>query len=107
MISWQKVKGYFNVNNWEYQKAGEEVNQLLPKEAIVIAPANGDTLFLFQTKRSGWPIGYYIPEKIEAGATHYISTNSNKETNELESKYHTIKKTSEYVLLDLTKPKDS
>ncbi len=107
MISWQKVKGYFNINNWEYQKAGEEVNQLLPKEAIVIAPANGDTLFLFQTKRSGWPIGYYIPEKIEAGATHYISTNSNKETNELESKYHTIKKTSEYVLLDLTKPKDS
>lgn len=105
-LSWQKVKGFFNVNNWEYQKAGEEANQLLPKDAKIIAPANGDTLFLFQTRRSGWPIGYYIPEKKEAGATHYISTNDNKETRELESQYHTIKKTSEYVLIDLTNPRE-
>ena len=106
-LSWIKVRGYFNVNNWEYQKAGVEANLLLPKEAVVIAPANGDTLFLFQTKRSGWPIGYYIPQKIEAGATHYISVNTDKETQELETKFHTIKKTDEFVIIDLTKPRDN
>lgn len=105
-LSWQQVKGFFNVNQWEYHKAGLEANLLLPTEAKVIAPAQGDTMFLFQTKRNGWPIGDHIEQKIDQGATHYITTNFNSEAEELEKKYLTVKKTSEFLILDLTAPKE-
>lgn len=104
-FGWQRVKGFYNVNNWEYLHTGEEVDQILPKDAKVIAPAMGDTMFLFQTRRSGWPIGFNISEKIEAGATHYVSTSYDDEARELEEKYLTIKKTSEFILIDLTTKK--
>jgi len=104
-LSWQQVKGFFNVNQWEFQKAGQEADLLLPPEAKVIAPAMGDTMFLFQTKRNGWPIGYDIDHKIAQGATHYISTNLDAEAIELEKKYITVKKTSEFLILDLTIPR--
>jgi len=104
-ISWSRIQGYFNVNHWEYLHAGEEVRQLIPPDSKIIAPAMGDTMFLFQTRRNGWPIGYNIKEKIEAGATHYVSTSYDDEARELEEKYLTVKKTSEFILIDLTKSK--
>ena len=105
LLSWLQVKGFFNVNQWEYHKAGIEANLLLPKNAKVIAPAMGDTMFLFQTQRNGWPIGGEINHKIQLGATHYITTNFDQEMHELEANYNTVKKTSEYIIIDLTTPK--
>lgn len=104
IISWQYVGGYFNVNHWEYVEAGKVVNQLTPSNALVIAPAFGDTSFLFQTNRTGWPIGFEIPDKVSKGATHYVTTSYDDEARELEKKYFTIIKTDKYLLLDLTKP---
>ena len=102
-FSWFKIKGYYNVNHWEYLKAGQAADKLLPADAKVIAHAMGDTMFLFQTRRTGWPIGFDIEKKITAGATHYVTTEFNYEAEELEKKYTTIKKTSEYLIIDLTK----
>ena len=102
IIGWFQVKGFYNVNNWEYLRAGQEADQLLPPESKVIAPAMGDTMFLFQTRRNGWPIGHHIEEKIELGATHYITTSFDKEAAQLEKKFITVKKTSEYMIIDLT-----
>lgn len=104
-LSWQEIKGFFNVNHWEYYKAGQEANLLLQPEAKIIAPAMGDTMFLFQTKRNGWPIGDNIDHKINQGATHYINTKFDSETKELEEKYTTIKKTSEFIIIDLKNKK--
>src|SRR5690606_1330054 len=56
--SWKNLSGYFNVNHWEYVEAGQAVDRLVPTDAKVIAPAFGDTIFLFQTNRTGWPIGF-------------------------------------------------
>jgi 4-amino-4-deoxy-L-arabinose transferase-like glycosyltransferase len=105
IISWQRVKGYFNVNHWEYYEVGQIVQQILPKEALVIAPAGGDTMFLFQTRRRGWPIGHNIKDKIDSGATHYVTTSYDQEAKELEQQYTTVKKTSDYLILDLTREK--
>jgi hypothetical protein len=104
-ISWTQIKGYYNVNHWEYLKAGQAADKLLPKDALVIAPAMGDTMFLFQTRRNGWPIGYNIDEKIKLGAQYYVSTSFDKEAQELEKKYTTVKKTTEYIIIDLTNPR--
>jgi len=105
VLAWNQVHGFFNVNHWEYQKAGLAVDKLTPPDALVIAPAMGDTQFLFQTNRRGWPIGFEIEEKIKLGATHYINTAQDDETTMLESKFNIIKKTPDYVLIDLTSPK--
>ncbi len=103
--SWKNLGGYFNVNHWEYVEAGQAVDQLTPVDAKVIAPAFGDTIFLFQTNRTGWPIGFDIDQKIKLGATHYVTTTYDDEARELEQKYHTIEKTEKYLLLDLRKIK--
>lgn len=100
--SWKNLSGYFNVNHWEYVEAGQAVDRLLPVDAKVIAPAFGDTIFLFQTNRTGWPIGFEIEQKIKLGATHYVTTSYDDEARELETKYQTIAKTNKYLLLDLT-----
>jgi len=104
VFAWKAVSGYFNVNHWEYVEAGRVVDQNTPQDAKVIAPAFGDTIFLFQTNRTGWPIGFEIEDKISKGATHYITTSYDDEAHELEKKYETIIKNEKYLLLDLTKP---
>lgn len=103
VFSWLKVADYYNINNWEYIKVGEIVRQHTPDDALVIAPANGDTMFLYQTHRRGWPIGFSIDEKIDLGATHYVSTSYDNEARELEETYFTIEKSPEYILIDLTR----
>lgn len=107
VLAWTQVSGYFNINNWEYIEAGEAVRRLTPEDALVIAPAFGDTMFLYQTHRRGWPIGYHIEEKIAAGATHYVSTNYEDEARELEAEYFTVEKTPKYILIDLTRKSES
>ncbi len=103
LLGWQQVKGYFNINHWEYVKAGQRADQVLPADAKVIAPAMGDTVFLFQTNRTGWPIGFEIDDKIAKGAQFYINTAFDDETNELMKKYQIVEKTPDFVIIDLTK----
>lgn len=103
LFAWQQVKGYYNINHYEYIEAGKAVDQLTPADSKVIAPAMGDTQFLFQTNRRGWPIGFEIEDKIAKGATVYVSTTYDDEARTLEQKYATIQKTDKYIILDLTK----
>lgn len=104
-ISWYHIRGYYSINHWEIVEAGQKVDELTPKGAKVIAPYNGDTAFLFQTNRTGWPIGYYIDEKIKLGATYYVSVNYDDETRALEKAYQTVFKNDRFIILDLLKKK--
>lgn len=104
-LSWREVAGFFNVNHWEYIKAGAAVDRLVPKNAQVIAPAMGDTQFLFQTNRRGWPIGFEIPDKINKGATIYVSTSYDYEAKALEEQFQVLEKTPEYIIIDLSQAK--
>lgn len=104
LMAWQQISGYFNVNHWEYVEAGRAADQLTPRDAKLIAPAFGDTMFLYQTNRTGWPIGFEIEQKIKLGATHYLTTSYDDEARQLEKSYQTITKSEKYLLLDLTQP---
>lgn len=103
-FSWNQVKGYYSINHWEIVEAGKAADRLLPLDAKVIAPYNGDTAFLFQTNRTGWPIGFDLDKKIANGATHYVSVNFDDEANALVQKYPTVVKTENYLILDLRQP---
>jgi len=96
----RQVRGYYGTRlDWE--TAGQAVDQLLPLDAKVIAPAFGDTAFLFQTNRTGWPIGFDIEDKIAKGAEYYVSTAYDDEARELEKKYQVLEKTSNHIIIKL------
>jgi len=107
-FSWYEVRDFYNINHPEIVEAGRATDSLVPKSAKVIAPYNGDTAFLYQTNRSGWPI---INDEISAnylisrGATHYVSVNFDAQTLELMETYKILKQNDKFVILDLASPK--
>ncbi|MEK7458471.1 MAG: hypothetical protein AAB612_03260, partial [Patescibacteria group bacterium] len=102
-VSWYTVRGYFNVNHWEIVEAGKTADKILPPDAKVIAPYNGDTAFLFQTNRRGWPLGFDIQDKIDKGAQYYVSTTMDDETRMLMKQYVVLETTPKYTIIDLQK----
>lgn len=104
MFSWYHVKDFFSIQNWAIVHGGQAMDRLVPADAVVIAPFFGDTAFLFQTNRRGWPIGYDIPDKIALGAQYYVSTSLDDEANQLRREYTVLEQTEEYIVIDLTRP---
>jgi hypothetical protein len=106
-FSWYTVRTYYWVNRPEIVQAGVAADAILPKNAKVIASYNGDTTFLYQTKRQGWPLGFEIDKKIAAGATHYVTvspSDNDGETRDLASRYTVLVRNERYAIIDLTKP---
>lgn len=103
ITGWYQVRGNYTVNHYEIIEAGEAVDNLIPKDAKIIAPYNGDTAFLYQTKRKGWPaVDDSIENIIKRGASYYVSVDLNSaDTKMLEAKYQTIKKTDKYIIIKL------
>jgi len=101
LFSWYHVGDFFHINNPAIVSAGNAVDQLTPPDALVIAPYQGDTAFLWQTNRRGWPIGFEIEEKIKLGAQFYVSTAKDDEVNELRDRYSILAETDEYIIFDL------
>ena len=85
-ISWFFIRDFFNINHPEIVEAGKVADQVLPPDAKVIAPYLGDTAFLYQTKRRGWPIGGDIEKKISMGATDYVTVTKDAEVEMLLSR---------------------
>ncbi|HUQ85024.1 MAG TPA: glycosyltransferase family 39 protein [Candidatus Limnocylindrales bacterium] len=101
-FGWFEVRGYFNINNPAMVEAGQAVDKLLPKDAKVIAPLDFDSAFLYQTNRYGFTYGGdKIPQFISEGATHLVSVNYDETTNMWMKKCKVVKKTANYVIIDL------
>jgi hypothetical protein len=101
-FGWYEVKGYYNINHPEIVEAGKAVDRLLPKDAIVIAPYDNDSAFLYQTNRHGFTYGGDKIEKyIAEGATHLVSVNFDDATNFWMQKCDIVVKTASYVIVDL------
>jgi hypothetical protein len=106
-LSWYEVKGYFWVNNRAMVEAGQKIDAITPKDALVIAPYMGDTAFLFQTNRRGWPIGGNIDLKIKDGATYYVTTTRDDEFNTLKKKYGVVEENDRYAIIHLQNNQDT
>lgn len=116
MFGWYQVRDFYNINHPEIVEAGREFDRLVTNSQVkVIAPYGGDTAFLYQTGRRGWPIVEgTIDEMIEKGAHYYSSVNFDALTNELiqtaslvdagidqKHAYKIIKQTAAYVIIQL------
>ncbi|OGM31283.1 hypothetical protein A2803_03765 [Candidatus Woesebacteria bacterium RIFCSPHIGHO2_01_FULL_44_21] len=104
-LSFYDIRGNFRINDTGILEAGKVANEILPKDAQVIAPYNGDTTFLYQTGRSGWPaVTTSIEKMIELGADYYISVNlGDLDTTNLSSRFEEVRRTDKFVILDLHK----
>lgn len=106
--SWDNVQGYYWINNYSIIEAGKIVNKITPQNAKIIAPYGGDTAFLYQTNRQGWPVGFEIEKKIALGADYYVNTNVNDaETKYVQLKWKTILANDKYVIVDLKKDSET
>jgi hypothetical protein len=106
-FGWYYVRDFFNINNPSIITAGSAVDKLTPKNAKVIAilhGSEGDTTFLYQTNRQGWPsFEKSLPEMIKMGAGYLIFANATKEDQNFGREYKIIKSTPEYIIFDLLK----
>ncbi len=100
-LGWYEVRGYFNINNPAIVAAGERIDKITKPDDKVIAPYMGDTAFLFQTNRTGWPIGGDIDLKIKSGASYYVTTTRDAEYQELIKKYTLVEETDQYSIIKL------
>jgi len=98
-----EIKGNFVVNHPEIIEAGKAVDEITPKDALVVAPYNGDTAFLYQTKRWGWPaIDDSIDNIIVKGADYYVTVDfAHPDTKMITSRFKVIMKTEKFLIADL------
>ncbi len=103
LSGWYQVRGNYEVNHPEIIEAGKKIDEITPKDSIVVAPYMGDTAFLYQTKRKGWPaVDNSIENIIKKGADYYVSVDLNsQDTLNFEKKFETVLKTDKYIILDL------
>lgn len=103
--SWYQVNEYYKINNPDIVKAGNYANQHLPQDSLVIAPYFGDTAFLYQTKRFGYPIEIYdFPKLLPLHPNRhifFISVNYNDYTEEQITKYPTIYRDPTFIILKI------
>ncbi len=106
MVGWLNIKDNYNINHPEIIETGREVDRLTPKDALIVAPYDGDTAFLYQTQRRGWPvIDDSIDNIIANGADYYASVNLiDSDTRMLEARFKTIEKNDKFIIIDLHQP---
>jgi 4-amino-4-deoxy-L-arabinose transferase-like glycosyltransferase len=106
ITGWNQIVGDYQINHPEIIEAGREVDKITPKNALVIAPYNGDTSFLYQTNRWGWPvIDDSIDNMIKQGADYYVSVDlGSADTKMIASRFTTVERTNDYIIINLTKP---
>lgn len=105
-FSWYDVRGNYQVNHWEIIEAGQAVDRLVPPDAVVVAPYGGDTAFLYQTKRRGFPnLSLPIKDLIDRfGAQYYVSVNLDDQTRAIMNKYTVVEQAPRYVIVKLVEP---
>lgn len=102
-LGWFEVRGYFNINNPAIVEAGAKVDEITPKDAIVIAPYGGDPTFLYLTNRHGWPVGGDAEKRMADGATYYVTTSKEDEFARLKNQYTLVFENDAYAIIKLSK----
>lgn len=103
-MGWYQAKGLFNVNNWPIVEAGLKANQILPKDALVIAPYNNDPAFLYQTNRWGWTNQVNNLEEIllqHQEPIYLVSVSKDDYTASIKTQYPTVFETDDFIIIKI------
>lgn len=111
-FSWYQVRDFYNIQGG-VDLAGRAVDELTPKNALVLTGDSNDATLLYNTNRWGWTGGYasYFPntpqtiEKAKVmGASIYVTTkfDTNSQFGQFMLKnYAVLKKTDQYIIFTL------
>jgi hypothetical protein len=102
-FAWRIVQPYFYIDNPSLVVAGNKANEILPKDAKVIAPYNGDTTLLYYINRPGWPaMQDSIPNLEKLGANYMVIVNPTKsDFGGYGKEYKVVASSKEYLILKL------
>lgn len=103
LLSWNLVKDYFNINNPSLVVAGKKADAILPKNAKVIAPYDGDTTLLYYINRPGWPAFQDSVENLKKlGATHLVFVKPlQRDIDSFGKEYQVVSISRDYMILKL------
>ncbi len=106
-FSWVSVKGFYQINNPSIIKAGIAADELLPKDARVVAPYNGDTAFLYQTNRPGFPVTSLPLAELASiyDVSYYVSTAKDAKTKWAMMHFEIVLDDPEFIIINLKKVK--
>jgi len=104
-FGYYQVRDYYWINKPQIIEAGHAVDKLLPKDATVIAPYTGDTAFLYQTNRHGYPVVDRPLEKfVDQGTKYLVSVDVNDAgIKNLAAHCKIISQTKDYVIVEMQK----
>lgn len=101
-FSWYQIKEYYKINHPEIIEAGKFIQENTPTDAKVVADYNGDTAFLYQTDRKGWPLkNHILYDLLKMEAKYYLSVNLANIDGEVKGKCDVIKKADNWIVYDL------
>jgi len=101
-FSWYQIKEYYKINHPEIIEAGKFIDENTASEAKVIAPYNGDTAFLYQTNRQGWPLkNHILYDLLQMGANYYVSVDLTNIDEEVKGKCDVMRKEVNWIVYDL------
>ncbi len=104
-FGWFDIRDYYNIQHPDIIIAGTAVDQLIPKDAKVIAPYGGDTTFLYYTNRKGWPVfDRTLKAFKKAGASYIAFADPTQDELNFKKLFKPVKITSTYAIFDLTHP---
>lgn len=102
-FGYYQIQGYYWINKPQIVEAGQAVDRLLPKDANVIAPYGGDTAFLYQTNRHGYPVvDRALSDYVKNGTRYLISVDVNDDgIKNLAKNCQVLEKTPDYLIIQL------
>src|SRR5579872_6009790 len=102
-LGYYEVQGYYWINKPQIIEAGQAVDKLLPKDATVVAPYDGDTAFLYQTNRRGYPItDRPLTQFIDQGTKYLVSVDpTDAGIANLAKNCNVIAQTNDYVIIEM------
>ena len=111
-FSWYQVRDFYNIQSG-VDLAGEAVDRLAPKNALVLTGDSNDATLLYNTNRLGWTGGYAsafpnepgVIEKMRGlGAGIYVATKFDRNSEfgkYLLSHYPVLEETNQYIVFSL------
>ncbi|HSX19003.1 MAG TPA: hypothetical protein VLE91_02595, partial [Candidatus Saccharimonadales bacterium] len=104
-LGFYEVQGYYWINKPQIVEAGQAVDRLLPKDATVVAPYNGDSALLYQTNRRGYPITDRPLETfIDQGTKYLVSVDvGDAGIKNLAVHCNVVEQTKDYVIVEMFK----
>lgn len=104
-FSWYQIRTYYSLQHIDAYSVGQIADQILPKNAKVVAPFGGDTSFLYYVNRQGWPVvdrPFY--QLIQEGAQYMVFVNPSKDELHVGTLFTTTQSGTNYAIFDLTRP---